>query len=463
MGCCALKATAPPAAQRVGAPSDNRASVTRPPERTQNRPSILKAASKDINSFQSASLKGLVYETKHEPPNGACASTDTNLSALHPLPGAISTFQRNFDKESEERDHPSKQRVPKLNEVPTKPAYPLELDRQTEAANDEELSPVDPAAPSPNEETKPKEAAVNPISAAAAPAAAPSEAPTVPPPTGGAVAEREKGMKTEEFKKVIFKRALGSGSYGIVYLAETPSKSEVAVKVLTFDLKDPHLKKKLQLLERELNVAETLEPHPNVVRYYSSKRRNNQIFVFMQFCSGGSLRQLYLKEGGPLKPAFCAKACRDILKGLDYLHNQRVVHRDIKCDNVLLDENGTCKLADFGAATVLLPEVSQKSFIGTIYWMAPEVLTNSGHSWQADIWSVGCTLMEMLTATYPFADHFTDTNLFIQCAMRQREFPIPTRIQYPECVAFIKACLVTDAKHRPSAKHMLEHPFVAGA
>eukprot|EP01004_Peranema_trichophorum_P008032 NODE_679_length_2469_cov_36.761722_g584_i0.p1 GENE.NODE_679_length_2469_cov_36.761722_g584_i0~~NODE_679_length_2469_cov_36.761722_g584_i0.p1 ORF type:complete len:444 (+),score=80.93 NODE_679_length_2469_cov_36.761722_g584_i0:54-1385(+) len=250
---------------------------------------------------------------------------------------------------------------------------------------------------------------------------------------------------------------LGAGAFGEVFLTRSEAGLMAAVKVIRFDNVDPSGYRKIALVQRELKMLKTIPKHLHVVRYYTSRARGPRVFIFMEYCPGGSLRQRYQRYGAPSMDE-CRQWTRHILLGLQFLHSHSVAHRDIKCDNVLLDLKGNAKLADFGAATVLT-EVSQRSFIGSVHWMAPEVAEQKGHNWRADIWSVGCTLMEMMTATHPFKQLPTVASALLFLSSTQ-----PVDIQYVSnnemVINFLEQCLQRNAVNRPDCTTLLYHPLV---
>jgi cell division control protein CDC15 len=150
----------------------------------------------------------------------------------------------------------------------------------------------------------------------------------------------------------------------------------------------------------EVDLLKKLD-HPNIVKYVDTVQRSHQLCIALEYVEGGSLENL-IKRYGCLTETLVAIYVKQVLLGLDYLHNQGVIHRDIKGANILTTKNGVVKLADFGVATKLTDTERSNSFAGTPYWMAPEVIEMSGHITSAcDIWSLGCTVYELLKGTPP--------------------------------------------------------------
>ncbi|KAL0438028.1 UNVERIFIED_CONTAM: Mitogen-activated protein kinase kinase kinase [Sesamum latifolium] len=179
----------------------------------------------------------------------------------------------------------------------------------------------------------------------------------------------------------------------------------------------------------------------------------SHLYIFLELVKG-SLLSLYQKYN--LRDSQVSAYTRQILHGLKYLHDRNVLHRDIKCANILVDTNGSVKLADFGLAkTTKLNDV--KSCKGTALWMAPEVVRSLGYGLAADIWSLGCTVLEMLTRRFPYSNLEAMTALF-RIGSGERP-PIPDSLS-SDARDFILTCLQVDPSLRPTAAQLLDHPFV---
>ncbi|GIX89630.1 hypothetical protein CEXT_420781 [Caerostris extrusa] len=181
---------------------------------------------------------------------------------------------------------------------------------------------------------------------------------------------------------------VGSGTYGDVYKAiRVKDGMFSAVKIIKLEPGDD-----FSIIQQEILMMKSCR-HPNIVAYFGSYLRRDKLWICMEYCGGGSLQDIYHK----LQIAY---ACKETLKGLEYLHSLGMMHRDIKGANILLSDEGDIKLADFGVSAQITATISKrKSFIGTPYWMAPEVAAverKGGYNQQqCDIWAVGITAIEL--------------------------------------------------------------------
>ncbi|KAM9235812.1 mitogen-activated protein kinase kinase kinase 19 [Leptosomus discolor] len=260
---------------------------------------------------------------------------------------------------------------------------------------------------------------------------------------------------------------LGKGAYGTVYCGLTSQGQLIAVKQVVLDTSDQlTTEKEYQKFHEEVDLLKTLK-HVNIVTYLGTCLEHNILSIFMEFVPGGSISSI-INRFGPLPEIVLCKYTKQILQGVAYLHDNCVVHRDIKGNNVMLMPNGIVKLIDFGCARRLAwvslsgtQSEMLKSVHGTPYWMAPEVINESGYGRKSDIWSVGCTVFEMATGKPPLASMDRIAAMFYIGAHRGLMPSLPDRFS-GTAVDFVHACLTRDQHERPSALQLLDHPFVKG-
>jgi serine/threonine protein kinase len=253
---------------------------------------------------------------------------------------------------------------------------------------------------------------------------------------------------------------LGSGAFGQVFLAlDLDTGAELAVKQVELhpDLGIMNLRE-VQALEAEIELLTNFR-HERIVTYFGTDRAANFLAILMEYVPGRSIYNRLL-EYGAFSESITRKYTRQLLEGLVYLHENRIVHRDIKGANVLIDAQGNVKLADFGASRRFQSCTGFKSVHGTPYWMAPEVINGKGYGCKSDVWSLACTVVEMLTTQPPLVGLEPMAALFkIGQESTPPQYLIPPNVsQLVEL--FLLDCFLRDADTRPPAAELLCHPFI---
>ncbi|XP_026484079.1 mitogen-activated protein kinase kinase kinase kinase 5 isoform X1 [Vanessa tameamea] len=252
---------------------------------------------------------------------------------------------------------------------------------------------------------------------------------------------------------------IGSGTYGDVYKAKRLNGNGelAAIKVIKLEPGDD-----FAIIQQEILMMKDCR-HPNIVAYYGSYLRRDKLWISMEYCGGGSLQDIY-HVTGPLTELQIAYMCKETLMGLSYLHSMGKMHRDIKGANILLTECGDVKLADFGVSAQITATINKrKSFIGTPYWMAPEVAAverKGGYNQLCDIWACGITAIELAELQPPMFELHPMRVLFLMSKSGFKPPQLKERERWSQLFhAFLKLALTKNPKKRPTAEKLLQHAF----
>ncbi|ODQ65558.1 kinase-like protein [Nadsonia fulvescens var. elongata DSM 6958] len=279
---------------------------------------------------------------------------------------------------------------------------------------------------------------------------------------------------------------LGSGSFGVVYRAvDNVTSDVVAIKQIDLESSEDDIEE----IQKEIAILSDCKD-PRITKYYGCFVKGYKLWIIMEFLGGGSGLDLLRIGNGTLDESSIAIICREILLGLIYLHSHGKIHRDIKAANILISECGDVKLADFGVATQLSNNMSRRNtFVGTPFWMAPEVIKQEDYDFKADIWSLGITAIELAKGTPPLSEFHPMKVLFLipendppslydvedeinhsimaagnrYNGRRNQNQPSHEVKFSKDFKEFISLCLHKNPKDRYSAKNLLKHRFIQKA
>jgi len=275
------------------------------------------------------------------------------------------------------------------------------------------------------------------------------------------ISEKQSDSKGDEcllrWKKGV---VIGGGAYGNVYECLNLDTGELhAVKEIS--VRSPLKNGSVDLfkLKRKIEFIKKLK-HKYIQKYLAIEvdHQMNRIYIISEYASGGSVRKL-IDSFGKLQEAVVKKYTSQLTQAIAFLHSHKIVHRDIKCSNLLLEKNGTLKLGDLDSCKCGTETVN-KSLVGTPYWMAPEVAASQLYSPSSDIWSLGCTVIEMLSGFPPFFKELASVKDAVESvALVQVPPEFPKGIS-SECQNFLERCLQVQPHNRASAQELMSHRFL---
>lgn len=239
---------------------------------------------------------------------------------------------------------------------------------------------------------------------------------------------------------------LGQGGFGAVFKAQEPNTGTLlAMKRVKFTMED------LDDVTKEVNIMNGLD-HPNIIRVLGSQVQDMYFQIFLEWMAGGSVQDL-LSQFGPMNAMVIQRYSEQVLSGVAYLHQFEILHCDIKGGNIVVDSTGqVAKLCDFGHA-LRMPVPDDTKAKGTVPFMAPELFDGSCNSPSSDVWSVGCTMVQMATGKQPWSEFH---QIGEQCVMFQiclKDLPIPSSLP-PLLKKVIADCLEKDVAKRPTAREL---------
>ena len=247
---------------------------------------------------------------------------------------------------------------------------------------------------------------------------------------------------------------IGQGNYGSVYKVQDKKTGQIlAAKICKIESNNA------ESFYKEINMLKQCNS-PFILKYYSSYIKNNTIWIVLEYCEGGSLLDIMRITKSNYTEKEIASIVKMILKGLQFLHAQKKIHRDIKAGNIMMSSEGLVKLGDFGVSAQLTNSISKKdSKIGTPYWMSPEVISQKSYDSKCDIWSLGITCIELAEGAPPYSE--VRTFLVMKKILNNPPKGLTNpKLWSNEFNDFVQKCLTVNTVQRPSAVQLLNHKFI---
>jgi len=253
---------------------------------------------------------------------------------------------------------------------------------------------------------------------------------------------------------------IGEGAYGLICTCRNIKQNRIfAIKFLEIEEEDE------QHLMNELAILKEAGDCSYVVKYHGCYVKDCTLMIVMEFCDGGSALDIMNAWNNTYKEEHIAAICACMVQGLIFLHSHKILHRDLKAGNILLNSDGIAKLADFGVSAKLQHTMEKKdTVVGSPYWMAPEVISvqkekAEGYDMKADIWSLGITAIELAEGKPPLFEIASLRVIFLIPARDPPKFTNPEKWS-KEFNDFLAICLQKSPHDRPTSKELLDHPFI---
>ncbi|XP_038614651.1 STE20-like serine/threonine-protein kinase isoform X1 [Tachyglossus aculeatus] len=267
----------------------------------------------------------------------------------------------------------------------------------------------------------------------------------------------KRDLNPEDFWEIIGE--LGDGAFGKVFKAQNKETNVLAAaKVI-----DTKSEEELEDYMVEIDILASCD-HPNIVKLLDAFYYENNLWILIEFCAGGAVDAVMLELERPLTESQIQVVCKQTLEALSYLHESKIIHRDLKAGNILFTLEGDIKLADFGVSAKNTRTIQRRdSFIGTPYWMAPEVVMcetskDRPYDYKADVWSLGITLIEMAQIEPPHHE-LNPMRVLLKIAKSDPPTLAQPSKWSPDFKDFLKRCLEKNVDARWNTSQLLQHPF----